>query len=72
MNMITKRDIKLGKTIKQLRKKAGLTQEQLADKCKLSTTYVGYLEIGQKRPSLKTLNKIATVLGVKVKDLIPY
>lgn len=70
--MVTKKDIKLGKNIALLRRKAGLTQEQLADKTGLSLTFVGYIEIGQKRPTLKTLNKISSVLRVKVKDLIPF
>lgn len=70
--MVTKKDIRLGKNIALLRRKAGLTQEQLADKTSLSLTFIGYIEIGQKRPTLKTLNKIASVLKVKVKDLIPY
>lgn len=70
--MVTKKDVKLGKNIALLRKKAGLTQEQLAEKTNLSLTFIGYLEIGQKSPALKTLNKIATALKVRVKDLIPY
>ena len=70
--MVTKKDIRLGKNIARLRKQAGLTQEELADGTGLSLTFIGYLEIGQKRPALKTLNKIASVLRVKVRDLIPY
>lgn len=70
--MITKRDLRLARNIKRFRKKAGLTQEQLAEKTGLSTTYIGYLEIGRHRPSLKTLHKIATVLKVKVNEVIPY
>lgn len=70
--MITKRDLRLGKNIKKFRKRAKLTQEQLAEKTRLSTPYVGYLEIGYNRPSLKTLYKIATVLKAKVRELIPY
>ena len=70
--MVTKKDVRLGKNIARLRKQAGLTQEGLADRTNLSLTFIGYLEIGQKRPTLKTLNKIASVLKVKVKDLIPY
>ena len=72
LSMVTKKDVKLGKNIARLRKGAGLTQEMLAEKTGLSLTFIGYLEIGQKRPALKTLNKIASVLKVKVKDLIPY
>ncbi len=70
--MVTKRDIRLGRTIRRFRKKAKLTQEQLAEKTQLSITHIGYLEIGHHRPSLKTLHKIATVLKVKVNELIPY
>lgn len=70
--MVTKKDVKLGKNIARLRKLAGLTQEELAERTRLSLTFIGYIEIGQKRPTLKTLNKIASVLKVKVKDLIPY
>jgi len=70
--MVTKGDVGLGKNIRRFRKKIGLTQADLAEKTKLSPTYIGYIEIGQKRPTLKTLSKIATVLKVRVKDIIPY
>ncbi|MEX0617023.1 MAG: helix-turn-helix transcriptional regulator [Candidatus Woykebacteria bacterium] len=70
--MVTKDDVKLGRTIRKLRKEAGLTQEELAEKAKISTTYIGYIEIGQKKPALSTLSRIASALKVKVKDLIPY
>lgn len=43
-----------------------ITQEKLADKAKLSTTFIGLLETGQRRASLKSLQKIASALGVKV------
>ncbi len=69
---ITEKDIRLGKKIKEYRKLAGITQEQLADKARLSLPFIGYLETGQKRPTLTSLKKIASALGVKVKDLIPY
>lgn len=62
----------MGKNIARLRKNAGLTQEQLSEKVGLSLTYIGYIEIGKKKPALRTLNKIASALKVKVKDLIPY
>jgi len=70
--MTNKRDVQLGREIQQARKRVGLTQEQLADKTGLSLTYIGYLEIGKKRPSLDTLIKIADILQTKVRDLIPF
>ena len=70
--MISKNDVKFGRNISKLRKDVGLTQESLAEKAKISTTYIGYIETGRKKPSLKVINKIASVLKVKVKDLFPY
>lgn len=68
----TKREIKLGKQIKKHRKIAGLTQEKLADKVRVSVTHIGLVETGKRRVSLKTLQKIASVFGVKVNEILPY
>lgn len=70
--MITESDIKLGKRLQKARKVAGLTQEQIANKANLSVPYIGYLETGLRKPSLKTLKKLAKIMEVKVSDLIPY
>lgn len=70
--MITENDIKLGKRIKKYRKLAGLTQEELAEKLKLSTKYIQFIETANRKPSLKTVYKIARVLGVKVQDLFQF
>ena len=70
--MITENDRRLGKQIQRLRKKMGLTQEGLAEKVKLSTKYIQFIETAHRRPSLKTIQKIARVLNVKAKDLIPF
>ncbi len=69
---ITNNDIVLAKRIKKLRRKVGLTQEKLAEKVNVSTTHIGLIETGKRRASLKTLQKIATALNTKVKDLLPY
>ena len=72
MVLITKKDIILGKRIKRFRKRVGLTQEKLAEKVKVSVTHIGLVETGKRRISLKTLQKIASALGVKGKDLLPF
>lgn len=69
---ITKKDITLGKRIKKARNEVGLTQEKLAEKVKVSTTHIGLVETGRRHASLKTLQKIASAINVKVKDLLPY
>lgn len=68
----TKREIKLGKQIKKYRKIAELTQEKLADKVRVSVTHIGLVETGKRRVSLKTLQKIASALGMKTKDILPF
>ncbi len=72
MTKITQDDIRLGKRIAKLRGKAELTQERLAEKVHVSTTHIGLVETGKRRASLKTLQKIASVLRTKVKDIIPF
>jgi len=63
---------KIGKRIAELRKEKGLTQEQLAVKINMDRTFVGYLEKGDRNPSVETANKIAGALGVKVKELFSF
>ena len=72
MTKVTQNDLRLANRIRRLRKQKDLTQEQLAEKVHVSTTHVGLVETGKRKFGLKTLQKVANVLGVKVKDLIPY
>lgn len=69
---ITKKDLTFANRLRRLRRKADLTQEELAEKTRLSTTFIGLLETGKRKPSLKSLQKIASVLGLKGKDLLPF
>jgi len=66
---ITGKDLSFGKKLQKARKKGGLTQEKLADATRLSTTFIGLIETGRRKPSLKTLQKIASALKVDIKDL---
>ena len=66
---VTNKDLKFGRKLQRVRKGVGLTQEQLADATRLSTTFIGLIETGRRRPSLKTLQKIASALKVDIKDL---
>lgn len=70
--MATEQDIKLGKRFQKLRKGTGMTQQELAEKLHLSTKYIQFIETGQRKPSLKTIYKIARTLGIPVKDLFPF
>lgn len=69
---VTKQDYCLGRRIQKIRKEKGLTQEKLAEKVGISTTWVGYIETGYRRPNLKMIYKVARALGVNVKDIFPF
>jgi len=66
---ITNSDLRFGRKLQRARKKSGLTQEKLADATRLSTTFIGLIETGRRKPSIKTLQKIASALKVDIKDL---
>ena len=56
--------------IREVRKKAGLTQSQLSAKANVHRTIISRCEEGVNMPSVKTLCKIATALNVTVDELI--
>lgn len=56
--------------VRSLRKKEGLTQEQLAEKVGLTSVMVGYIERSQKGLSLKTAKKIARALNVHYTEIL--
>ncbi len=60
----------LGKAAREYRLKKGLTQQDLADKCGLDISYVGGVERGQRNPTLGVIHGLASVLGVRVSDLL--
>lgn len=63
---------KIGKRIADLRKEKGLTQEQLAIKINMDRTFIGYIEKGNRKPSINTVNKIARALGVKIDEIFKF
>ncbi len=61
---------KLGMTLKRLRQQRGWTQEELARKVGVHRVYVAQMEAATKSPSLRTLEKLAKALRVKVSTLL--
>jgi len=60
----------LGEAIRAERKRASFSQETLAEKADLSTVFISRVERGKESPSMDSLVKIATALGVRVRDLV--
>ena len=61
--------MELGKKIRQLRFKAGLTQEQLAEKLGIGPQSVSKWETAAAMPDITTLPLLAEVFGVSIDDL---
>lgn len=55
--------------LRKARLTAGLTQEELADRCYLHRTEVSLLERGGREPRLGTLIKLSSALGVAPETL---
>lgn len=60
----------VGRNAARLRREAGLTQEQLAEKCGLSQQYLSGLERGRRNPTIVTIYELANALGVSQVDLV--
>ncbi len=48
----------------------GMTQQDLADRCGLDLSYIGGIERGQRNPTLGVIHALASVLGVRMADLV--
>lgn len=60
----------LGLRVKSYRKKAGFSQEELADRVGSATSTIAHAESGTSKPSLPLLVKIARELGVSIDQLL--
>jgi transcriptional regulator with XRE-family HTH domain len=59
----------LGRRMRALRERAGISQEKLGLLSGLHRTYVGAIERGERNPSVLSLQKIAEALHVSVVSL---
>ncbi len=50
--------------VRQYRKKAHLSQQELAEKCGIATNYLSEIERGQKFPSVELIEKISDKLCI--------
>lgn len=55
--------------MKFYRKQASLTQEKLAEKIGMSTSYIGDMEARERFPFAETIDKIADALDIPVSTL---
>lgn len=58
-----------GKRIQYLRKRKGLSQEDLALECNINKNYLSDMERGMRNPTLKVLEKISIGLNISLEEL---
>jgi len=61
-----------GKKIKKLRLDKGLSQEALAEMVDVHRTYMGFIERGERNPSLIKIFKLSRALDVKLPELFDF
>ena len=64
--------IKVGKRIKELRNKLGISQEELAFKSEIHRTYIASLEVGKRNVSIETLEKVVNALEVSLSEFFNF
>ena len=61
----------ISEMLKEGRKQANLTQEQLAERANRHWTYIGGIERGERNVTLQVVADIARALGVEIQTLFP-
>ena len=63
---------KLGWRIRGIREGKGLSQEKVALEAGLNRTYIGFIERGERNPSIQVVAKIAKVLKIPLYELFRF
>lgn len=59
----------VGTNIREIRKQKKMTQEELAEKCGLQTSFLAGVERGARNITIQTLEKITAGLEINAKEL---
>ena len=67
-------DVKIlvGKRVKELRNKLGISQEELADLAKLDRTYITSVECGRRNISIVNIEKLAIALNISLHEFFNF
>lgn len=66
--MDMKTNFNIGERIHELRVNSGLSQEKLALRADITTTYLGLLERNLKNPTVKVIEQICNQLNISLSD----
>jgi transcriptional regulator with XRE-family HTH domain len=60
----------IGDNIRAYRKKAGMSQEKLAEKADLHSVYISQVECAYRAITIDSLLKITKALGIRLRDIV--
>jgi transcriptional regulator with XRE-family HTH domain len=60
----------LATNLRRYRNKAGISQEELADRANIDRTYVSGIERGVRNPTVRIVARLAAELGATVAELL--
>ncbi|MDA1053542.1 MAG: helix-turn-helix transcriptional regulator [Planctomycetota bacterium] len=63
---------RFGDRVRELRKEAGFTQEELADAAELDRSYVGSVERGERNLSIENVCRLALAIGVSPAEFFSW
>lgn len=63
---------KIGKKLKDARKKLGLKQYDVAEKADISVNYYARIERSEENPTLETLERVLKALKLKSSDVLSF
>jgi XRE family transcriptional regulator, regulator of sulfur utilization len=69
-NELSRKHKQIGQKVRRYREQRGLSQEELAWKIGLSTSYMGQLERGERNLNVDKILKIAKALKVNPSELL--
>ena len=61
-----------GSYLRSLRAKAGLSQEELADRAGIHVTYLSGVERGLRNPSIRNVRRLAQAMGIQTRELFSF
>ncbi len=62
--------VRVGRSVQQLRKQRGISQERLAELSSLSKNYIGNIERGEYEVTVAALHRVAEGLGLRAADIL--
>ncbi|MBE5952098.1 MAG: helix-turn-helix transcriptional regulator [Lachnospiraceae bacterium] len=60
----------IGRRVREVRTERGISQQELAARCKTSAQYLSQIENGRKQASLQVLVAVAEVLEISLNELL--